>query len=946
MIILYIAEQNKEYMMLKSSLILGIILIIGLSNGDNLLAQGAGYALDFEGLNDFVSVADDNSLDVTNAITLEAWVKGEGADFSVTQRTTTSFSKYELQLQVVGDKIYYVWYEYDGSVKFQIWTAEMDTDGTDWSETKRTTSSYDKYAPQLQVVGDKIYYVWYEYDGSKCQIWTASMDADGTGWSATERTTSSYDKEDTQFQVVGTKIYYVWREWDGSYDQIWTASMDTNGNNWSAEKRTTSIYSKYNPQIQVVGDKIYYVAEGFDASASQVLTAKMDTDGSNWSATEKTTGIYNKDTPQLQVVGDKIYYVWHESDGSKCQIWSAIMDTDGTGWEATKRTNTSYDKYAPQLQVVGTNIYYAWHEKDANSDKQIWTAEMTTGGTGWSSTKRTTGIYDKDTPQLQVVGTKIYYVCIGYSTDERLQIWTAEMGSNILSKGDFYGLGIMGNSVKVFIDAGVDGYKFKGSAINYTAGVTVEEAIGKNWNHVSMTYDKSNLKLFVNGVLEGTSPYTEAINTNSFKVIIGDDMVGRIDEVRIWNVVRTETEIRTNMCKELAGNESGLVAYYKMTDGSGTSLTDNSTNSNTGTLTNMDDSDWVISGASIGDASTYDYSTPSSVNLASGYGDNVTVGTIDGSPDGVQIYRVDSAPNVTTPPAGLDQLSQLHYFGVFVVGGTSPTYTITYNYDGHPGISDEDNLKLASRSNNAEASWTDLNANLNTTNNTLIKIDQTGTEYILGSTSGNTLPIELSIFTAQFIENTPTLYWKTQSETDNMGWFVYRNEENNFITSEKISEFIEGHGTTTQQQLYVYEDQIQNPEVGDTYYYWLESIDYSGIINHYDNVAILIIPDQPDPGSGIIPEPEQYGLFQNEPNPVISSTRIAFNLPETEQVELAIYNLKGQLVKSLYSGVTSSKTLVWDGKDESGNDLHAGVYLYRLLIDGKTAGTKKLILIK
>ena len=71
-----------------------------------------------------------------------------------------------------------------------------------------------------------------------------------------------------------------------------------------------------------------------------------------------------------------------------------------------------------------------------------------------------------------------------------------------------------------------------------------------------------------------------------------------------------------------------------------------------------------------------------------------------------------------------------------------------------------------------------------------------------------TLPVELAAFTAQFIENTPILYWVTHSEIDNMGWFVYRNTENDFLSSEVLSEMIEGHGTTTQPQSYVYEDRI------------------------------------------------------------------------------------------------------------------------------------------
>jgi len=216
----------------------------------------------------------------------------------------------------------------------------------------------------------------------------------------------------------------------------------------------------------------------------------------------------------------------------------------------------------------------------------------------------------------------------------------------------------------------------------------------------------------------------------------------------------------------------------------------------------------------------------------------------------------------------------------------------------------------------------------------------------LSENTDPTLPVTLSTFTAQFLENTPTLYWETQSETDNMGWFIYRNEENDFSSSEVISDLIEGHGTTTEQQNYIYEDSIENPEIQDTCYYWLESIDYSGMVHHYDKVAVLTIPNQDDPGSGLIPEPERYGLLQNEPNPMISSTDIAFNLHEMAQVKLDIYNLKGQLVKSLYTGMTDSQSIAWDGSDNKGRKLSAGVYLYKLIVNDKTKDTKKLILMK
>jgi hypothetical protein len=74
--------------------------------------------------------------------------------------------------------------------------------------------------------------------------------------------------------------------------------------------------------------------------------------------------------------------------------------------------------------------------------------------------------------------------------------------------------------------------------------------------------------------------------------------VGKIDELRIWNVVRTESQIRESMMCDLAGNETGLQAYYRMDYSDGTTLYDITSNGRNGTLTNMDPaSDWVSSSA-------------------------------------------------------------------------------------------------------------------------------------------------------------------------------------------------------------------------------------------------------------------------------------------------------------------------------------------------------------
>jgi len=71
-------------------------------------------------------------------------------------------------------------------------------------------------------------------------------------------------------------------------------------------------------------------------------------------------------------------------------------------------------------------------------------------------------------------------------------------------------------------------------------------------------------------------------------------MDGVIDEIRVWNVARTQDEIKANMGIALYGNETGLVSYWPFSDGSGTTLSDKTANNNDGTLTNMEPAtDWV-----------------------------------------------------------------------------------------------------------------------------------------------------------------------------------------------------------------------------------------------------------------------------------------------------------------------------------------------------------------
>jgi len=221
--------------------------------------------------------------------------------------------------------------------------------------------------------------------------------------------------------------------------------------------------------------------------------------------------------------------------------------------------------------------------------------------------------------------------------------------------------------------------------------------------------------------------------------------------------------------------------------------------------------------------------------------------------------------------------------------------------------------------------------------------------YAMGETpeGGSTLPVVLSSFTAQYLDEQALLYWQTQSENDNLGWNVYRNSESDFTSAIRINDvFIPGHSTTAQPQSYLYKDTNGQFEYGNDYWYWLESIDYNGTVHHYNRVAALHIPQIPDPDPSVA-VPNQYGL-KSDPNPFNSYLNIRYMLPKTDEVRVEIYNIYGQLLAKFDEGLSTADMkykLAWNGKDMSGQDVSSGVLLIKL-ITSEGSETKKAILLR
>ncbi|MDD3050514.1 MAG: lamin tail domain-containing protein [Candidatus Cloacimonetes bacterium] len=218
------------------------------------------------------------------------------------------------------------------------------------------------------------------------------------------------------------------------------------------------------------------------------------------------------------------------------------------------------------------------------------------------------------------------------------------------------------------------------------------------------------------------------------------------------------------------------------------------------------------------------------------------------------------------------------------------------------------------------------------------------TEFLINNGVDSTLPVTLASFDhAVTAENFVSINWVTSTETNALGFNVYRSVEQSIPESSLNYGIIPATGASSQGAVYNYLDTEAKPET--TYYYWLESLDNDFTSNFHGPITVYF---DNEPG-GDTPEVDvATRLYSAYPNPFNPDVRISYNLSNEDaaSAEIRIYNLKGTLVKT-FSGLEKGKGkfVYWNGKDESGRECSTGIYFYKM----KTATfskTSKMMLLK
>ncbi|MEQ9425076.1 MAG: LamG-like jellyroll fold domain-containing protein [Cyclobacteriaceae bacterium] len=606
------------------------------ANNSQTPLTAIGNALDFDGTDDYVEIADDNALDITSNLTLEAWVNltsTPGGDAGV-------ISKYE----TTNDRSYGLYIDNSGQPQFSV-----SNDGSVVVSTSNTTSLPTSEWHHIAAVYTPNTSITLYIDGVLVDENTTSIPASlfvGTAplWIAAH-------EDETMANNLLNGLVDEARIWDESRTQ---------------EEILENMNTTVDPDVGVNPNLVVYYR--FDrASGTTLADVKAVVDGTlnNMDDTDWVTAswdVFAQNAAELATAGDAatsgqltiadVAFLNDAQDllltGHDAIDFSEIQTDLPAGTLVTNRYGRSW--HMQKNDAAGTadgDVTFTFDIGATPADQQTYYLLERTGVSGAFSIVPVIGVESSGTSITFTVSTAeidddSYYtlgrsddgpgnalnfddtnsdhVSLGDIIDDAgltgltLEAWvrpTAFPPGNlptdmrsIIAKGDIrlatgaFGIFMIGNTGAQDLTFAVD---------NGTTKEVVNLAISGNislntWQHVALGWTAGgSVNAYVNGVLVGSSAaLSGTVDNIAEDLVIGgstsieeDYFEGTIDEVRIWDVERTQDEIVSNFYQNILLTDadlSNLVGYYRFNQGIGNNLTnlpDHSGDDGNGSLTNF-----------------------------------------------------------------------------------------------------------------------------------------------------------------------------------------------------------------------------------------------------------------------------------------------------------------------------------------------------------------------
>ena len=376
------------------------------------------------------------------------------------------------------------------------------------------------------------------------------------------------------------------------------------------------------------------------------------------------------------------------------------------------------------------------------------------------------------------------------------------------------------------------------------------------------------------------------------------------------------------------GGHNGLIYYSK----------------NTGTSSSPTFVEWDGNAESADPNPFYDVdvgtrSAPAFVDIDDDGDYDCFIGEVDGNINYYKNTGNSSSPTFTlTTGSGNDP-----FYGVWMQGTSSQPEFVDIDgdgdYDCFKGMESGRINYYENTGNSSSAAFTartgddnpldDVSVGYNS-NHTFVNID--------GDAS---LPVELTSFNVLSTRNDAViLQWITESEINNLGFILDRRvpgtewtEIATYITHPEL----QGQGSVTHQTIYSYTDNTVLS--AETYDYRLADVDYDGNKVYHSMTVMGVSPND------VVPE--TFTLYPAYPNPFNPTTNIRYDLPVNALVNITIYDIMGRSIRSLVNSKQTAgyRSIRWDGKNNLGEGVSAGMYIY-MIQAGDFRQTKKMVLLK
>lgn len=205
------------------------------------------------------------------------------------------------------------------------------------------------------------------------------------------------------------------------------------------------------------------------------------------------------------------------------------------------------------------------------------------------------------------------------------------------------------------------------------------------------------------------------------------------------------------------------------------------------------------------------------------------------------------------------------------------------------------------------------------------------------------IPVALQFesITAQWnIGSQAVLNWSTSNESNLTGFNILRHTSEDMTNAQIINnEMIPALNGNSNSYSFTDNSAVQT----QTYYYWLAAVEADGNLHYSQSVQLLPLNTIDHTN-----EKPVFSSIKNYPNPFNPQTSFDFTIKNDTNLKIMIYNSRGQLIREIYNGFLKSgnyRNFSWEGKDDNGREVSAGVYHLILKSSYDHAG-KKLILLK